>query len=320
MRLRHLAALFAAALVTATAFAAEYPSRPIRIIVPFSAGSASDLLARMIGPKLQESWAQQIVVDNRPSAGGTVAGGIVAGSAPDGHTLMLTSSAFAGSAALYDKLPYDSIKDFRGISVIAQTALTLVVSPTLGPKTVKELIALARQKPGGLNFGSSGIGSGTHYATELFNLAAGIKAVHVPYRGTPEVITDTMSGRMHYATSPPLAAVPHIRAGRLMAVGVTSPQRMPMIPDVPTISEAALPGFEYQGWFGILAPARVPRPLINRLSAEIVRIMALPDIQERIARDGATAASSTPEALDKLIREEIATRTKVFKAAGVKPD
>jgi tripartite-type tricarboxylate transporter receptor subunit TctC len=301
-----------------SASAAEFPMRPIRIIVPFTPSSASDLLARMFGPKLAEAWGQQVVVDNRPSAGGTVAGAIVAGATPDGHTLMLTSSAFAGSAALYDKLPYDSVRDFRGVSMVAQTALALVVSPTLGAKTAKELVALAKQKPGQLNFGSSGIGSGTHYGGELFNLAAGIKAVHVPYKGTPEVITDTIAGRMHYAMSPLLAAVPHVRSGRLLAIGVTSPQRLPMIPEVPTLAEAALPGFEYQGWFGVIAPARIPRDVMKKLNAEIVRIVALLEIQERIARDGSSAASSTPEAFDKLIREEIATRTKVFKAAGAK--
>jgi tripartite-type tricarboxylate transporter receptor subunit TctC len=288
------------------------------LIVPFTPGSAADILARTIAPKLSEAWGQQVVVDDRPSAGGTVAGTIVATAAPDGHTLMLTSSAFAGSAALYDKLPYDSIRDFTGVSLITLTALLLSVSPTLGPKSVKELIALAQQKPGGLNFGSAGIGSGTHYANELFNLAAGIKAVHVPYRGTPEAITDLISGRMHYGMTPPLTALPHVRVGRLIALGVTSPQRMGLLPDMPTIAEAALPGFEYQGWFGVLAPARVPRALIAKLNAELVRIMALPDVEERIARDGSTAKSSTPAEFDKLVRDEIATRTKVFKAAGAK--
>jgi tripartite-type tricarboxylate transporter receptor subunit TctC len=288
--------------------------------VPFTPGSAADLLARMIAPKLTESWGQQVVVDNRPSAGGTVAGGIVAGASPDGHTLMLTSSAFAGSAALYDKLPYDSIKDFRGVSLVTLTALALVVSPTLGAKSVKDLIAIARQKPGQLNFGSSGIGIGTHYGGELFNSVAGIKAVHVPYKGSPEAITDTMSGRLHYAMSPLLTAVPQVRSGRLLAVGVTSPQRLPILPDVPTIAEAGLPGFDYQGWFGVLVPARTPQPLIDKLSAEIGRIVSLPELQERIARDGSTAKSSTPEEFDKLIRDEIVTRRKVFRAAGVKPE
>jgi len=319
MRVRSLLAIVLSCAASG-ATAAEYPARPIRIIVTFTPGSASDLLARMFGPKLHEAWGQQVVVDNRPSAGGTVGGAIVAGATPDGHTMLLTSSAFAGSAALYDKLPYDSEKDFRGVSLIAQTALLLVVSPTLGAKTVKDLIAIAKQKPGQLNFGSSGIGSGTHYGTELFNLAAGIKAVHVPYKGTPEVITDTVGGRIHYATSPPLAAVPQVRAGRLIAVGVTSLKRLPMIPEVPTIAEAALPGFEYQGWFGVLVPARTPQPVVAKLSAEIGRIAAMPEIQERIARDGASAASSTPAEFDKLVRDEIATRKKVFRAAGAKPD
>jgi len=311
--------VFAILFAAGAAAAAEYPARPIRMVVPFTAGSASDLLARMIGPKLLDAWGQQVVVDNRPSAGGTVAGGMVASSAPDGHTLMLTSSAFAGSAALYDKLPYDSVKDFQGVTLIAQTAVMLIVSPTLGVKSTAELIALAKQKPGGLNFGSSGIGSGTHYTGEFFNLSAGIKAVHVPYKGTPEAITDVVSGRMNYAFSPLLAAMPQVRAGRLIALGVTSPQRLPIAPEIPAIGEA-LPGWEYQGWFGVLAPSRVPRPIVNKLSEEIGRILELQEIRDRIARDGSVAKRSTPEELDKLVRDEIVTRRKVFKAAGVKPE
>lgn len=318
MHIRTLTVIFAA-LFAAEAVAAEYPARPIRIVVPFTAGSASDLLARMIGPKLLDAWGQQVVVDNRPSAGGTVAGAMVASAQPDGHTLMLTSSAFAGSAALYDKLPYDSIKDFQGVTLIAQTAVMLIVSPTLGPKSTAELIALAKAKPGQLNFGSSGIGSGTHYATEFFNLSAGIKAVHVPYKGTPEVITDVVGGRMHYATSPLLAAMPQVRAGRLIPLGVTSPQRLPIAPEIPAIAET-LPGWEYQGWFGVLAPSRVPKPLVNKLSEEIGRILETQEIRDRIGRDGSLAKRSTPAELDKLVRDEIVTRKKVFKAAGVKPE
>ena len=322
MHMNRACALVLAIACTAalTATAAEYPSRPIRVIVPFTPGSASDLLARMIGPKLVEAWGQQVVVDNRPSAGGAVAGKIVATAPPDGQTLLLSSSAFAASAALYDNLPYDSIRDFKGISQIVETATALVVSPTLGAKTVKDLIAIARQKPEQLNFGSSGIGSGTHFAAEFFNLVAGIKAVHIPYKGTPEVITETVTGRLHYAMSPLLAAVPQVRSGRLLMVGVTSAQRLPILPEVPTIAEAALPGFESMGWFGILATARTPRAIVEKLNTELRRIIATPDIQERISRDGSSPKTSTPEGFDKFVRDEIEVRKKVFKAAGVKPD
>lgn len=299
----------------------NYPAKPIRIVVPFTAGSATDILARLIGPKLVESWGQQVVVDNRPSAGGTVAGGIVAGANADGHTLMLTSSAFAGSAALYPKLPYDSVRDFSGITQIASTTLVLVVAPALGVKSVKELIALAQQKPGQINFGSAGIGSGTHYSGELFKLAANINVVHVPYKGTPEALTDTMAGRVQYMLAPPLSALPLIKNGRLLALAVTAAQqRAPLLPDVPTVAEAGLAGFEYDGWFGLLAPGKTPRKTINLISREVGRILELPEIRERIANQGATAKSSTPENLDKLVRDEIKMRSKVFKSSGAKPE
>jgi tripartite-type tricarboxylate transporter receptor subunit TctC len=320
MKTRGFATVLLAALLSCGAFAAEYPSRPIRIIVPFTAGSASDLLARIIGIKLTETWGQQVVVDNRASAGGTVGGGIVAAAAPDGHTLMVTSSAFAGAAALYAKLPYDPIKDFAGVTLIVVTPNILVASPKPGIKTLKDFIALAQQKPGQINWGSSGIGSGTHYAGELFKMMARIDIVHVPYRGSPESLTDTISGRIHAAMSPMLAATPHVRGGRVVALGVTSPQRLPMLPDVPTIGEAGVPGFVYEGWFGVFAPARTPRPIVNRLSQEIGRIIMLPENQERIARDGSTAKASTPAEFEKLVHGEIVTRAKVFKAAGVKPE
>lgn len=217
----------ALALAASTSAAQGYPSKPLRIVIPFTPGSASDILARLIAPKLIESWGQQVVVDNRPSAGGTVAGEIVARATPDGHTLMLTSSAFAGSAALYDKLPYDSVRDFSGISQVAETALVLVVAPSLGVKSAQELIALARAKPGYLTFASSGIGSGTHYGSELFKMAAGINVVHVPFRGTPEGITDTMAGRVHYYLTPLLPVMPLVKSGRLLPLGVTTEKRQP---------------------------------------------------------------------------------------------
>ena len=301
------------------ALAQDYPSHPIRVIVPFSPGSATDILARLIGPKLTESWGQQVITDNRPSAGGTVAGGIVAAAAPDGHTLLLTSSAFAGSAALYEKLPYDTVKDFAGVTQIASTPVLLVAAAGIGVKSVKDLIALAKQKPGQIAYGSSGIGSGTHFAAELFNLTAGISVVHVPYRGSPEVLNDVIAGRLQFAMTPVLVAVPLVRSGRVLAIGVTSTQRLPMVQDVPPIAEG-LPGFEYDGWFGALAPARTPRAIVNKLSREIGRILQLPDVIERITSTGALPRSSTPEEFDKLVRTEIAMRTKVFKAAGAKAE
>src|SRR5688572_20772339 len=299
------------------AVAQDYPTRPLRVIVPFTPGSGTDILARLIGPKLNESWGHQVVVDNRPSAGGTVAGGMVAAAAPDGHTLLVTSSAFAGAAALYDKLPYDTVKDFAGVTQIASTPVLLVAASGIGVKSVKDLIAVAKQKPGQLAFGSSGIGSGTHFAAELFNLTAGIKAIHVPYKGSPEVLNDIIAGRLQFAMTPVLTAMPLVRSGRVLAIGVTSTQRLPMAADVPPIAEA-LPGFVYDGWFGVLVPSRTPRAIINKLSKEIGRILELPDVMERISSSGAVPKSSTPEAFDKLARGEIVLRNKIFKAAGAK--
>ena len=296
----------------------NYPTRPIRIVVPFSAGSATDILARLIGPKLYESWGQQVVVDNRSSAGGTVAGGIVAGAAPDGYTLLLVSSGFAGSAALYDKLPYDSVKDFAGIMQIAGTPLVILVAPSLGAKSLKELIALAKQKPKQLNFASSGIGSGTHYGSELFNLTAGISAVHVPYKGVPEALNDTISGRTHYFVGPTLPSIPLIKSGRLLALAVTSAQRVAQLQDVPTAAEAGLPAYEYDGWYGILAPAKTPRVIIERLNKEVSRILESSEVRDRIVALGGVVKVSAPEVFEKLIRDEIVTRRKVFSAAGAK--
>ena len=299
-------------------FAQNYPTKPIRVLVPFSAGSATDILIRAIGPKLHEAWGQQVVADNRPSAGGTVAGSIVAGAAPDGYTLMITSSAFAGSAALYDKLPYDTVRDFAGITQVASTPLIIVVAPSLGLKSLKELIALARQKPKQLNFASSGIGSGTHYGAELFNFTAGISGTHVPYKGVPEAMNDTISGRTQYFVAPTLAAIPLVKNGRLQALAVTPAQRIAQLPDVPTVAEAALPGFEYNGWYGFVAPAKTPRAVINKLNTEIARILDAADMRERLTAQGAVVRTSTPEAFEKLIRDEIVTRRKIFQAAGAR--
>lgn len=244
-----------------------FPTRPLRIVVPFTAGSATDVIARIVMPPLVERWGKQAVTDNRPSAGGIIACTIVAEAPPDGHTLMVTGSNFAGSAALYSKLPFDPVRDFSGITQLASTPLVLVVAPSPGTKTAQEFIALMKTKPGQFNFGSSGIGSGPHYGAALFNYVAGINATHVPYRGSPEAMTDLMSGHLQYFLSPVLAATPLIRSGRIVALGVTTTYRAQALPEVPTLGDA-LPGFEYQGWYGVLAPSKTPRAVINLLARD----------------------------------------------------
>jgi tripartite-type tricarboxylate transporter receptor subunit TctC len=313
-----------AAAVTMSAAAAQnepsFPSRPIRIIVPFSAGSQTDLLARMVGQKMSEQWGQQVVVDNRPGAGGTIAAAMVAAATPDGHTLMVHSAGHAVNATLYSKLPFDTLRDFAGVSQIASVPNVLVVTPSLGVKSVKDLIALAKQKPGQLNFGSAGTGSGAHINAEQFRLAAGIEVNHVPYKGSPEAMTDTIAGRIQYFFAPLVPVMPFVKDGRLLALAVSTAQRSPVLVDVPTIAEAALPGFEFDSWFGMLAPRATSRRIVDQISREVARILASPEIRQRMQSQGAIARASTPEAFDAFIRSEVEKLGKVVKAAGARAD
>ena len=295
----------------------NFPSKPVRMIVPFTAGSATDLLARRVALKMSDNWGQQVVVDNRPGGGGTVGSSIVAKAPPDGYTLLVHSIAFAMNAALYSKLPFDPIKDFAYVSQIAISTSLLVASPTLGVKSVKELIALARQKPGQLNFSSAGVGSGTHLNAEQFRFAAGIDVVHIPYKGVPEQLVDTMTGRIHYFLSPLVPALPFIRDGRLLPLAVSTARRTPVLPDVPTIAET-LPGYEYQAWFGVFAPARTPRPVVEQISREIARIVELPDIRKQMHNQGEEGRASTPEAFATFVRTEIEKTSKMVKLAGIR--
>ena len=308
----------AAAMPMIAGFAAadSYPTKPIRLIVPFTPGSGSDMLARMIGPKLNESFGQQVVVDNRAGAGSVVGTAIVGTSTPDGHTLLVTSSGFAGSASTTPKLPYDPIKDFAGITQLISNPLVIVVAPSLGIKTLRELIGLAKQKPGQLTYASTGVGSGTHYGAELLRLAGKFDAIHVPYKGVPEALTDTMTARVSFYMPPILAAIPLVKEGRVIGLSVTTSQRSPLLPDLPTPAEAGLPDFEYEGWYGMIAPGKTPRPVIDRLSKEMKRILESADIRERIGGLGGSPKWSTPEAFDRMIRAEIETRAKVLKAPG----
>ena len=296
----------------------KYPSKPIRMLVPFSAGSQTDILARWIGEKITDASGQQVVVDNRPSAGGTIASQYVLGANPDGYTLMMVSTGHAGNATLYSKLPYDTIKDFAGISRVASVPNLLVVSPTLGPKSVKELIAFAKSKPGQINFSSAGVGSGTQINGEMFRLAAGFEATHVPYKGAPESLNETVSGRVHFTFSPILVAAGQVKAGRALALAVSTAKRSAMFPEVPTVAEAGVPGFDYDQWYGMLASAKTPRPVVRTVNKEVVRILNLPDIRDRMLTQGATPTPTTPEAFDAYIRSEVQRFAKVLIAAGAR--
>jgi tripartite-type tricarboxylate transporter receptor subunit TctC len=292
--------------------AGAYPSRPIRIIVPFSAGAGSDFLARLIGPKMTERWGQLVVVDNRPSAAGTVAGEIVTRATPDGHTLMITSSGIAASAALYPKLPYDTVKDFASVTKLAITATLFVTAAQSSARTIKDLIEQAKKRPGQLTYGHSGIGSGTHFASELLNVSAGIKTVHVPYKGGAEVMTDAIAGRIDYGVVPMAPAVPLVKAGRAHGIAVTTAARSSALPDVPTVAESGLPGYVYDGWFGVFAPSKVPAAIVRKLSEEVARILALPDVRERLQSVGMEPTPGSPQALHSLLTSEIEARKKIF--------
>lgn len=316
IELRHVIFAVASALISLPAAAEAYPAEPVRIVVPFTPCSATDVIARMIAPRLADRWGQQVVVDNRPSAGGTVAGGIVAGAPPDGHTLLLASSVFAGSAALYPKLPYDTLRDFTGVTQIGSTPMLIGTASGNGIKTLRELIALAQHKPGQVNYGSSGIGSGTHVGGELFRMTAAINTVHVPYKGTPEAINDTIAGRIHFVVTSIVPAVPLVRSGRLAGLAVTTRERAAILPDIPTVSEAALAAFNYEGWYGLIAPAKTPPGVIQRLSAEVGVVLRNAEVAERLAALGALAKPTSAVDFDRMVRDEIIIRGKVLKAAG----
>jgi tripartite-type tricarboxylate transporter receptor subunit TctC len=298
--------------------AQKFPLRPIRIIVPFTAGSASDLIARRVGAKMNENWGQQVVVDNRGGAGGVVGMGIVAGAAPNGYTLLVHSIGFAVSAALYSKLPFDPLRDFAPVSQIMASPSVIVVAPALGVRNVKELIALAKKKPGQINFATAGIGSGTHLNAEQFRFAAGIDVAHVPYKGPNEALLETMTGRVQYFISPLVPALPLIREGSVLALAVTTPQRTPMLPDVPTVAEAALPGYEFQAWFGMFAPAGTPREIVEQLSKEVARVIRLPDVAKQMTSQGEMPRSSTPEEFASFVRGEIDKYRKIVKLANIR--
>ena len=306
------------ALCATLAFGQGYPNKPVKIVVPFTAGSATDILARTFGQKLSEIWGQPVVVENHPGAGGTIGAGIVAKSPPDGYTLLVHSAAQAYNPSIYPNLSYDTAKDFVEIVPLAGQPNVLVVAPATGFKTVGDLVAAAKKKPGEMNFASAGTGSGTHINGEKFRLAAGIEVVHIPYKGTPEAITDTMTGRVTYFFSPISAALPNVREGKLMALGVSTAKRSSTLPNVPTIAESGLPGFDYNLWVGMFAPAGTPADVVDKINADVARVLQAPDVRERLAALGAEPMVMTPAEFRKFMRDEIDELAKVVKAADIK--
>ncbi len=307
------------AAVTTQAQAQSYPVRPIRVIVPFGPGNAGDIIARAIAPHLIQTLKQNMVTDNRPGAGGNIAAELVARSAGDGYTLMLATIGTHGiNPGLYPKLAFDPVKDFVAISMAATSPNMLVVNPTVAAKSVKELIALAKSRPGNLNFASSGVGTSVHLSGELFNSKAGVKTIHVPYKGAGEALNDLMAGRAQFMFASMSSSINLAKAGKLRPLAVTSPKRHPAMPDLPTMQEAGVSGFEALAWFGYVAPAATPRAVVTTVNRAVVAALNDAEVRERLAGFGVDAVSSTPEAFAAYIKAELVKWARVVKESGAK--
>jgi tripartite-type tricarboxylate transporter receptor subunit TctC len=301
--------------------AQTYPNRPIRVIAQFQPGTSTDILARVIAQKLTEAWGQQVVVDNRPGAGAIVGTELGAHALPDGYTLTMgVSSAFGINPTLYSKLPYDAVRDFAPITNIALTPQTLVVSPSFATKSVKDLVAAAKAKPGSINYASLGSGSTSHLTMEMFKSAAAIQLNHVPYKGSPSAHADVMAGQVPIMFDAIPAVLPHIKGGKLRGLGIGTRTRSPFMPDLPTIAESGYPGFEAVGWIGMVAPARTPEAILNKLNAEIVRILKEPEVKQRLDALAFTPVGDTRSEYAAFIKSEIAKWGKAVKDSGAKAD
>jgi tripartite-type tricarboxylate transporter receptor subunit TctC len=316
---RLLALLLCSVVVTATA-QESYPSRPVRFILPFPPGGGTDILGRLIAERLAASLGQPVVTENRGGAGGNVGAEAAARSSPDGYTIVLCAPSLAISPSLYSKLNYDPVKDFAPVSLVATVPNVMITHPSVPAQTLQEFIAHARARPGAMNFGSGGNGTSNHLAGELFNIVTGAKLVHIPYKGVNLAMQDVLSGQIHLVVIGIPAAAPHIRAGRLRALAVITPQRMAALPDVPTVAEAGLKNFEVTTWYGVLAPAGTPPPVIARLNGELVKIMHAPDVKERLGATGTDPRTSTPEEFAAYLKQEIAKWGEVVRKANLKAD
>jgi tripartite-type tricarboxylate transporter receptor subunit TctC len=323
MFVRRFAALFAAIALLASALPASaqnYPSRSIAVVVPFPAGGSADTLARLIGQMLSERLGQAVIVENKPGAGGNLGTDAVAKAAPDGYTLLLTPSSIAIAPALYTKLPFDPIKDFAPVTLLGSIPMVVVVYPEFPPKTLAELIALAKAKPGEISYASAGNGSTNHLAVELFKIKTGIDMLHVPYRGNPLAVVDVIAGRVPVFFDFVLTGLPHVREGKVRALAVTGAHRSQVLPDVPTVAEAGVPGFEASTWFAVYAPAGTKPEIVEKLNTEILAVLALPKIRERLTALGVDILADGPQGLAALTKSDLEKWGPIVQKAGVKLD
>ena len=302
----------------AQACAQSYPAKPVRLVVPFAAGGSTDIIARVLGQKLNEMWGQPVLVDNRAGGSTVIGTEIVAKAPPDGHTLLVTPAPFTIVPSLVPKLPYDPHKDFEPITLINTTPLVVVVHPGVPARSIKELVALARSRPGVLNYGSSGSGGSNHLAGELFNAMAGVNMVHVPYKGNAPALTDLVGGHVDAVFNGLTSALPLIRSGKLRALGVTSLNRSGSLPDLPTLDEAGLKGFQAVAWNGLSAPARTPKSVIDRINADVLKVIRAPELMEKLKAEGSDPVGSSVESYAKFLRDEIQKWSKVIRAANIK--
>jgi tripartite-type tricarboxylate transporter receptor subunit TctC len=314
------ACVFLCGCIPAAAGAQTYPIRPVRLVAPFPPGSSADFTSRLFAPGLSELLGQQFIVDNRAGAAGNIGGELVARAVPDGYTLLTAPGSLAASASFYKKRAFDLTRDFEAVSLLISAPHALAVRPTLPAKNLKELIALAKSRPAQLTYASTGVGSASHLTMEFFKLASGITYIHVPYKGSANTVPDLIGGQVDMTTSSIIALLPHIKAGRIQALGITSLQRSPVAPDLPTIAESGFPGFEAETWAALLGPAGMSSQIVALLNTPLAKIVKMPDIADRIAAQGAAPRLGTPEQTRAFIKAELAKWEKVIAAAGIRPE
>ncbi|HEV7390610.1 MAG TPA: tripartite tricarboxylate transporter substrate binding protein [Burkholderiales bacterium] len=323
MSLRTLSCLLGIALASgtaSTALAQAYPEKAVRLVVPFAAGGGTDVLARLIAQKLSDEWGRNVVVDNRPGGGSVIGSELVARSTADGYTLLLTANPHTSNPALVPKLPYDTLRDFTAVTMLASAPLMLVVHPAVPVRSVSELIAYAKGRPNQLTYASSGNGGPQHLAGELFKYMAGVEVLHVPYKGGAPAITDLLGGQVQLAFGAMLTVLPHVKGGKLRALAITSAKRSETHPEFSTIAESGVPGFEVMTWYGVFAPVATARTTVLKIQSAMARALTTPEVKERLSRDGLQALGSRPEEFESFVKKEIAKVTQLVKTAGIKAD